>query len=137
MLTTFTSFRLISSDLGKSIARTSSQPVVAREIDYYNKTIGSIKSIEAFVKNDRVFKFAMKSFGLEDMDYAKAFMKKLDTSNNPASHAGQGCERAGGRIGPPIRGGIIGFARPAGAPASPYRHAAAYFARSQTRRRML
>ena len=62
---------------------------------------------------------------------------KLDTSNNPASHAGQGCERAGGRIGPPIRGGIIGFARPAGAPASPYRHAAAYFARSQTRRRML
>ena len=63
--------------------------------------------------------------------------QKLDTSNNPASHAGQGCERAGGRIGPPIRGGIIGFARPAGAPASPYRHAAAYFARSQTRRRML
>ncbi|MDP2355943.1 MAG: DUF1217 domain-containing protein [Beijerinckiaceae bacterium] len=77
MLTTFTSFRLISSDLGKSIARTSSQPVVAREIDYYNKTIGSIKSIDAFVKNDRVFKFAMKSFGLEDMNYAKAFMKKM------------------------------------------------------------
>ena len=29
------------------------------------------------MKNDRVFKFAMKSFGLEDMDYAKAFMKKM------------------------------------------------------------
>ena len=76
MLTTFTSFRLISSDLNKSIERTSSQPLVKREIDHYNKTIGSIKSIDAFVKNDRVFKFAMKAFGLEDMDYAKAFMKK-------------------------------------------------------------
>ena len=77
MLTTFTSFRLISSDLNKSIERTSSQPLVKREIDHYNKTIGSIKSIDAFVKNDRVFKFAMKAFGLEDMDYAKAFMKKM------------------------------------------------------------
>ena len=72
-----------------------------------------------------------------DSIIARVLDEKLDTSNNPASHAGQGCERAGGRIGPPIRGGIIGFARPAGAPASPYRHAAAYFARSQTRRRML
>lgn len=39
-----------------------------------------------------------------------------DTSNNPASLAGQGCERASRRIGQPIRGGIIGFARPAGRP---------------------
>lgn len=77
MLTTFTRFRLISADLSKSIERTSSQPVVAREIAHYNKTIGGIKSIDAFVNNDRVFKFAMKAFGLEDMDYAKAFMKKM------------------------------------------------------------
>ncbi len=51
--------------------------MVAREIDHYNKSIGGIKSIDAFVKNDRVFKLAMKAFGLQDMDYAKAFIKKM------------------------------------------------------------
>ncbi len=77
MLTTFSSFRLISADLNKSIARTSAQPLVAREIDHYNKAIGGIKTVDDFIKNDRVFKFAMKAFGLEDMSYAKAFMKKM------------------------------------------------------------
>jgi hypothetical protein len=77
VLTTFSSFNLISADLGKSISRTSSKPMVAREVDHYLKTIGSIKSVDDFVKNDRVFKFAMKAFGLEDMSYAKAFVKKM------------------------------------------------------------
>ena len=87
MLTTFSSFNLISTNLGKSISRTSSQPAVAREIDYYQKTIGSIKSVDGFVKNDRVFRFAMKAFGLEDMSYAKAFMKKMLTEGLESSGA--------------------------------------------------
>jgi hypothetical protein len=35
-----------------------------------------VKSIEEFVKDDRLFKYAMKAHGLEDMAYAKAFMVK-------------------------------------------------------------
>ncbi len=87
MLTTFTSFRLVSADLDKSISRTSAQPVVAREVQYYQKTIGGIKSAEEFVKNDRVFRFAMKAFGLEDMSYAKAFMRKMLTEGVDAPGA--------------------------------------------------
>ncbi len=79
MLTTSSGFRLVATNLAKTIERTAAQPMVAREKDYYLKTIGSIKTIDAFVKNDRVFRFAMKAFGLEDMAYAKAFMKKMLT----------------------------------------------------------
>ena len=35
-----------------------------------------MKSIDEFVKDDRLFRYAMKAHGLEDMAYAKAFMVK-------------------------------------------------------------
>jgi uncharacterized protein DUF1217 len=36
-----------------------------------------VKSIDDFLGNQRLFAFAMKAFGLEDMTYAKAFMRKV------------------------------------------------------------
>ena len=43
----------------------------------YQANIKTIKTIDDFVKNDRIFKFAMKAYGLEDMAYAKGLIKKL------------------------------------------------------------
>ncbi|TGV76737.1 DUF1217 domain-containing protein, partial [Mesorhizobium sp. M2D.F.Ca.ET.145.01.1.1] len=42
-----------------------------------------------FVNNDRLFKYAMKAYGLGDMDYAKAFMVKAlkEGVSNPNSFA--------------------------------------------------
>ncbi|OYW61939.1 MAG: flagellar biosynthesis protein FlgF [Rhizobiales bacterium 17-65-6] len=74
---TFTSFNLINRDIDKSIARTQSDPVVARETEYYKENISSIKTVEDFVGNYRIFNYAMKAFGLEDMAYAKAYMRKV------------------------------------------------------------
>ncbi|WP_027060088.1 DUF1217 domain-containing protein [Mesorhizobium loti] len=76
MLNTFTSYQLIAKDINKSIDRIEKQPVVDRDTQYYLANITKVKSIDDFVKNDRLFKYAMKAFGLEDMDYAKAFMVK-------------------------------------------------------------
>ncbi|HEY4192733.1 MAG TPA: DUF1217 domain-containing protein [Mesorhizobium sp.] len=76
MLNTYTSYQLIARDIPKAIGQVESQPVVKRETDYYLANIGKVKSIDDFVNNDRLFKYAMKAFGLEDMDYAKAFMVK-------------------------------------------------------------
>ena len=47
-----------------------------RETKYYLDNITKVKTIDDFVNNDRLFKYAMKAYGLEDMDYAKAFMVK-------------------------------------------------------------
>ena len=76
MLNTFTSYQLITKDISKSIDRIEQQPVVDRDTKYYLDNITKVKSIDDFVNNDRLFKYAMKAFGLEDMDYAKAFMVK-------------------------------------------------------------
>ncbi|TPL00833.1 MULTISPECIES: DUF1217 domain-containing protein [unclassified Mesorhizobium] len=76
MLNTYTSYQLIVKDITKSIARIEQQPTVDRDTQYYLDNITNVKSIDDFVNNDRLFKYAMKAYGLEDMDYAKAFMVK-------------------------------------------------------------
>ncbi len=77
MFSTPIGYKLIASDLTASLKRTSEQPSVQRESEYYLANIKTIKSVDEFIKNDRVFKYAMKAFGLEDMNYAKAFMRKV------------------------------------------------------------
>jgi Protein of unknown function (DUF1217) len=79
MLSTNASFRLIANNLTKTTERVAKEPEVKRASDYYLKTVGSIKSIDAFLANDRVYSYAMKAFGLSDMIYAKAFVKKVLT----------------------------------------------------------
>ena len=79
MLSTVTSYKLLTQNIEKSLARVRAAPDVNRETDYYLATIGKIKTIEDFLANDRVFAYAMKAFGLKDMIYAKAFVKKVLT----------------------------------------------------------
>lgn len=76
MLNTYTSYQMIAKDLNKALDRVENQPIVERDTEYYLKNITKVKSIDEFLKNDRLFKYAMKAHGLEDMAYAKAFMKK-------------------------------------------------------------
>lgn len=79
MTTTYTSYNLIARDLPSSIERIASQPQIARESEYYLSRISEIKSIDEFMADSRVFNYAMKAHGLEDMNYAKAFMRKVLT----------------------------------------------------------
>ncbi|MET3791667.1 DUF1217 domain-containing protein [Aquamicrobium terrae] len=75
-MNTYISYQLIARDIPKAIDRIERQPIVDRETKYYLDNIGKVSSIDEFVKNDRLFKYAMKAFGLQDMSYAKAFMVK-------------------------------------------------------------
>jgi hypothetical protein len=77
--TTYTSYKLISADLQTSLKRVSEQPDVKRETEYYLAKIGSVKSIDDFFADSRLYNYAMKAHGLEDMAYAKAFMRKVLT----------------------------------------------------------
>jgi hypothetical protein len=76
VLGTYVSYQLIMKDLTGAIGRVGKQPVVSRETEYYLKNIGKIKTAEEFVADRRLFTYAMKAFGLEEMAYAKAFMLK-------------------------------------------------------------
>ncbi len=76
MLTTIASYRLITQDLDRSLEQKANEPLIQRETEYYLENISNIKTIDEFLDNDRLFNYAMKAHGLEDMSYAKAFMRK-------------------------------------------------------------
>jgi hypothetical protein len=75
-LNTFTSYQLITRDITRSLDQIEAQPTVQRDTDYYLANIGKVKTIDDFVKDSRLFNYAMKANGLGDMAYAKAFMVK-------------------------------------------------------------
>ena len=77
MTTTLISLKTITRDMSASLERVGTRPDVQREIEYYRETITDIKTPEQFVADTRLFNFAMRAHGLEDMSYAKAFMLKV------------------------------------------------------------
>lgn len=79
MVTTYDSYRLLTRNLDRTLKIKAAEPIVALETKHYLATIPKIKSIDDFLKNTRVFNYAMKAYGLEDMAYAKAYMRKVLT----------------------------------------------------------
>lgn len=77
MLTTSLAFRLISTDIDRSMARTADKPNVERNSAYYLENIGNVRSVDDLFDDERLYTYAMKAFGLSDMTYAKAFMRKV------------------------------------------------------------
>ena len=77
MLSTYTSYNLIANDMLKSLNRTANETVNAREADYYKENIGKVSSVDEFLDDYRLYSYAMKAFGLEEMTYAGAFMRKV------------------------------------------------------------
>jgi hypothetical protein len=77
--TTYTSYQMIAGNLTKSLERVSKQPDVARETEYYLANIGNVKTVDDFFSDTRLYNYAIKAHGLEDMGYAKAFMRKVLT----------------------------------------------------------
>jgi hypothetical protein len=73
------SFKLISRDIDKSLQRIAGKPEVSRESAYYLANIRNVKSVDDFLKDDRLYRFAMTAFGMKDMIYAKAFIRKVLT----------------------------------------------------------
>ncbi len=74
---TYTSYLVLNRDINSSLSRLASQGDVASNTDYYEENIGKVTTAEEFVNDYRLFSYAMKAYGLEEMTYAKAFMKKV------------------------------------------------------------
>ncbi|KMO42243.1 hypothetical protein VQ03_11410 [Methylobacterium tarhaniae] len=87
MTSTLTSYMLLSRNLATSLQRKGAEPIVARETTYYQANIGKVKSIDDFMADRRLYNYAVKAFGLEDMGYAKAFMRKVLTEGTASPTA--------------------------------------------------
>ncbi|SFL54544.1 DUF1217 domain-containing protein [Methylorubrum salsuginis] len=79
MTDTLTSYRLIAKDLSASLKRKAADPALARETAYYEANISKVKTVDDLMADRRLYTYAMKAYGLEDMTYAKAFMRKVLT----------------------------------------------------------
>lgn len=77
MTSTLTSYTLIARDLTAAMKRKAADPATARETAYYAANIAKVKSVDDLLADRRLYAYAMKAFGLEDMTYAKAFMRKV------------------------------------------------------------
>ncbi|MCY0147399.1 DUF1217 domain-containing protein [Hoeflea sp. G2-23] len=77
MISSYQSYIFYTNDFNETLARAAADPIVNREAEYYRNTIGSITSVDEFLADDRVYAYAMKAYGLEEMAYAKAFIRKV------------------------------------------------------------
>ncbi|GJD52850.1 hypothetical protein OPKNFCMD_5617 [Methylobacterium crusticola] len=86
MVSTLTGYTLIARDLAAALRRKAAEPAVARETAYYQARIGQVRSVDALMADRRLYAYAVKAYGLEDMTYARAFMRKV-LSEGAASRA--------------------------------------------------
>ncbi|MBZ8131794.1 DUF1217 domain-containing protein [Afifella sp. IM 167] len=89
MVSTYVTYQRIAANLDQSLTLTASKKSVQLESDYYLSKIGDVKSVEEFLGDTRLFKFAMTAFGLEDMAYAKGMIRKVleEGVSDPTSFA--------------------------------------------------
>jgi len=77
MGSTFSDYQVYARDMTKSLQREATKTSVASQAKYYEANIGKVKTVDAFLKNYRLYSYALKAYGLDDMTNAKAFIRKV------------------------------------------------------------
>jgi hypothetical protein len=77
VVSTYLTFDLVNRDMQKSLKTIAGQTMVVSDTKYYQENIGKIKTVDEFLDNYRLYSYAMQAHGLDDMIYAKAFMKQV------------------------------------------------------------
>ncbi|WP_341988593.1 DUF1217 domain-containing protein [Azorhizobium sp. AG788] len=78
---TYATYSYMAKNSEKVLAQEAADPINARETAYYKANIEKVKTVDDFVNNYQLFNYAMKAYGLSDMAYAKAYMKKVLNSD--------------------------------------------------------
>jgi hypothetical protein len=72
-----TDYKQLTRNLAATAKQIGSQAQVKRLSSDYLKRIVNVKSIDDFMNDERVYQYALTAFGLKDMLYAKAFIRKV------------------------------------------------------------
>lgn len=86
-ISTYLGYRLYANNMTQSLQTVASEPENATAAAYYNANIGKVTSVDQFVGNYKLFNYAMTAYGLSDMSYGTAFMKKVLESNLSDPHS--------------------------------------------------
>ncbi|MGO7015023.1 DUF1217 domain-containing protein [Rhizobium leguminosarum] len=77
MVSTYVSYLSVARNLNASLSSVASQATVSRDSAYYKENIDKVTTVDEFMSDYKLYSYAMKAYGLEDMTYAKAFMTKV------------------------------------------------------------
>ena len=67
MVSTYLSYNSVVRNFGQTIKRVAQQPDVAQNAAYYKDHIGKVKTVDDLMKDHRLYQYAMKAYGLEDI----------------------------------------------------------------------
>ncbi len=87
MLSTLAQYQSYTRNETHTLKSIAADPAVVQQAKYFKNNIGKVTSVDGFLKNFRLYSYAMEAYGLSDMTNATAFMKKVLESdlNDPKS----------------------------------------------------
>ncbi|WP_398470615.1 DUF1217 domain-containing protein [Tardiphaga sp.] len=77
MVSTYLNYNQVSRNLQQSLNKVAQQATVSRDTAYYKENIGKVTTVDDLLNDYRLYTYATTAFGLEDMAYAKAFIRKV------------------------------------------------------------
>ncbi|MDM9628509.1 DUF1217 domain-containing protein [Rhizobium sp. S152] len=77
MISSSIGYALIAKSMQAALERVASEQSVKRDAEYYKGHINEIKDVDGLLADQKLYSYAMDAYGLSDMTYAKAFMKKV------------------------------------------------------------
>lgn len=86
-ISTYLGYKIYANNLSTSLQNVAAEPTNANAQKYYLANIGKVTSVSQFVNNYQLLTYATSAYGLSDMGYAPAFMKKVLESNLSDSHS--------------------------------------------------
>jgi hypothetical protein len=83
-------WKALTRNLDQRLEKFAKEPLIAREIAHFREKIGSVRSAEDLVKDQRLYEFAILAYDLEGQENAQGLMKRvlasdLSDSSSPAN----------------------------------------------------
>ncbi|MFT0893113.1 DUF1217 domain-containing protein [Pseudochelatococcus sp. G4_1912] len=86
----FLNYQLVVRDLPKALERKAAEPIVARDISRFTEVASGIHTVDDLFEDDRTYGFAVKAYGMDELAYARALIRKvISEGTGESSYAGR------------------------------------------------
>ena len=76
-MSALSTFRIFTANPVQARDAVSRRPEISRQVEHFTENIGNIKSLDDLMADQQIFSLVMQAYGLEEMIYAKAFVRKI------------------------------------------------------------
>jgi Protein of unknown function (DUF1217) len=77
MLNSTLYYTMLTKNYSKTLAGAAADPTVQRQTAYFQANISKVKTVDDLLNNSKLYNYVMTAFGLQDMTYAKALIRKV------------------------------------------------------------